>query len=71
MNANQLLAIGAALVTAVRRNIKYSENLYLLTGNSFFDERYKKVYSIREGINATSVKLMSKLPQHTQKSIRS
>ncbi|ALA26728.1 hypothetical protein AVI51_16555 (plasmid) [Piscirickettsia salmonis] len=62
MNANQLLAIGAALVTAVRRNIKYSENLYLLTGNSFFDERYKKVYSIREGINATSGKIDEQAP---------
>ncbi|APS58999.1 hypothetical protein [Piscirickettsia salmonis] len=67
MNANQLLAIGAALVTAVRRNIKYSENLYLLTGNSFFDERYKKYTRLEKGLMLLVVKLMSKLPQHTQK----
>ncbi|OAJ33381.1 hypothetical protein [Piscirickettsia salmonis] len=62
MNADQLLAIGAALVTAVRRNIKYSENLYLLAGNSFFDERYTKVFFIREGINATSGKIDEQAP---------
>ncbi|RNC77124.1 hypothetical protein DA717_12030 [Piscirickettsiaceae bacterium NZ-RLO2] len=56
MNADQLLAIGAALVTAVRRNIKYSENIPYLYSNEqsepFKKERSDKLYSIRDKLRA-------------------
>ncbi|MGJ3495614.1 hypothetical protein ACR9PT_13765 [Piscirickettsia salmonis] len=55
MNSDPLLAIGAALVKAVRKNIKYSENLYSPKGvESFYDDRSSKIDSIRENINLFS-----------------
>ncbi|OAJ34013.1 hypothetical protein [Piscirickettsia salmonis] len=51
MNSDQLLAIDAALIKAVRKNIKYSTNLYFLATyeiESFFINRGEKLSSIRE-----------------------
>ncbi|RNC76849.1 hypothetical protein DA717_13605 [Piscirickettsiaceae bacterium NZ-RLO2] len=58
MNSDRLLAIGAALVKAVRKSIKYSENLYSPKGvESFYDDRSSKIDSIRENINLFSGKV--------------